>query len=268
MPSASAAFNPKRPDMARRTYLQRVAEPLRAGDPVLFAVPHAPPDEARPAANPIITPASPRAAALSVSRRAEASLPITQPQAPSAQGQPRLDAAPPAVSPEIAASGVQAPSERRSEDGQDPPLPVRLQPPAPTDRTRVDIVDAMRLPGEPLPSVATPDFISTPDSGAVEAAARSQAAASPAPRMRSPEPAAQPQARLDDPVHPAQPGPATTAARDPAPAPRLHIGTIEVRASAPQAPPMPQPAVRAAPSRQDAAPLSRAYGWRFGLVQG
>jgi hypothetical protein len=48
-------------------------------------------------------------------------------------------------------------------------------------------------------------------------------------------------------------------------APRIHIGTVEVRSTAPA--PTPTPAHTAAP-RSDAAPIARAYAWRFGLVQG
>jgi hypothetical protein len=61
--------------------------------------------------------------------------------------------------------------------------------------------------------------------------------------------------------------PAALPASDSAPAPRIHIGTVEVRSTAP--PPMraPQPASGAAP-RPDAAPIARGYAWRFGLVQG
>jgi hypothetical protein len=52
------------------------------------------------------------------------------------------------------------------------------------------------------------------------------------------------------------------------PAPRIHIGTVEVRAAPPPAPaPVPQAAPRAAP-RGETTPISRGYAWRFGLVQG
>jgi hypothetical protein len=50
------------------------------------------------------------------------------------------------------------------------------------------------------------------------------------------------------------------------PPPRIHIGTVEVRAAPPPVP-VPQAAPRAA-SRPEAAPISRGYAWRFGLVQG
>jgi hypothetical protein len=49
----------------------------------------------------------------------------------------------------------------------------------------------------------------------------------------------------------------------PSPAPRIHIGVIEVRTT-----PSP-PAAPAAPRALVAppAPISRGYGWRFGLIQ-
>jgi hypothetical protein len=55
------------------------------------------------------------------------------------------------------------------------------------------------------------------------------------------------------------------AAADP---PRLHIGTIEVRATPPQVP-APGPAPEKAASRPPApGRIGRAYAWRFGLAQG
>jgi hypothetical protein len=51
-------------------------------------------------------------------------------------------------------------------------------------------------------------------------------------------------------------------------APRIHIGTVEVRSSAPPPAPVQTPAAAHTAPRTDAAPISRAYAWRFGLVQG
>jgi hypothetical protein len=61
--------------------------------------------------------------------------------------------------------------------------------------------------------------------------------------------------------------PTAPPASDSAAAPRIHIGTVEVRSTAP--PPMraPQPAAGTA-ARPEAAPIARGYAWRFGLVQG
>jgi hypothetical protein len=67
---------------------------------------------------------------------------------------------------------------------------------------------------------------------------------------------------------PGQTGRAPAVAADPAPAPRLYIGTIEVRATAPAPVVATQPAVHVAPPRTDGGPLSRGYVWRFGLAQG
>jgi len=59
----------------------------------------------------------------------------------------------------------------------------------------------------------------------------------------------------------------TTPRNDAAPAPRVHIGTVEVRSAAPMLPPRATQRAAAAP-RTDAAPIARGYAWRFGLVQG
>jgi hypothetical protein len=85
-----------------------------------------------------------------------------------------------------------------------------------------------------------------------------------------------------DAMAPAEPGAVTLPLEPPAapPAgleptsPRIHIGTVEVRTTPQPLPPTPvQPPSPAVPpaaspaSGNAAAPLSRAYGWRYGLIQ-
>jgi len=83
------------------------------------------------------------------------------------------------------------------------------------------------------------------------------------------EPPAIPSANAT-PRFPAPPQSISARTSDPA-SPRIHIGTIEVRTTPP---PAPQPSPPAAPvptgaSRDSASvPVSRGYGWRFGLSQG
>ena len=211
MPSASAALRPARPDaVARRSYLQRIAEPLRPGDPVLFAVPRPPPGEARAA---VEMPPTPRpAAALHApahSPRAEARLaPATSPNA----------AHKPAPA-EAAAESTLAPTENAAASGELPPA---------------------------------------------SSSARTSLQPAPAPREPAPDMIARARLVTIEPEAPGEPLLSTSSSGS-APAPRIHIGTVEVRSAAPPAPA--RPAARVLP-RTDAAPISRGYAWRFGLVQG
>src|SRR5579864_7397278 len=59
MPSGFAAARHWPPDVAGRTYLQRIAQPLRPGDPLLFAMPQVAPDDARPPATAPVASAAP-----------------------------------------------------------------------------------------------------------------------------------------------------------------------------------------------------------------
>ena len=61
--------------MARQSYLQRIAQPLRAGDPIMFAIPRAPKAEPHPASDasaPRVAPAKPRAPVHDTTSRAAA----------------------------------------------------------------------------------------------------------------------------------------------------------------------------------------------------
>jgi hypothetical protein len=250
--------------MARRTYLQRMAEPLRAGDPVLFAVPRAPADEARPALTPATTPALSRGAA-PVPRRGRVSEPIAQPPASIAL---RAAAEPGYIPripvPEVTAPQVQPQSRPRNEPRQQEALPDRVPPATSAEPPQVNPAAPTRRFSEPTVPVTRREAASAPSNRAVETTVLDAPTARPRPSQH----AAQPPAKVQDPVRPEQRGPAAAAVHESAPAPRLHIGTIEVRAAAPPPSPMPQQATRGAPPRHDSVPLSRAYAWRFGLVQG
>ncbi len=96
--------------MARRSYLQRIAEPLRSGDPVMFAVPRPPPGEARAAAG----------------------MPSPAPQAPATRWQTLARRAPAvtAASPDEAATRlfVPEPTARAADGVAAPPSPLSASP--------------------------------------------------------------------------------------------------------------------------------------------
>jgi hypothetical protein len=266
--------------MARRSYLSRIAEPLRVGDPVLFAVPQAAPEEARPhilagqpkalrraVVGPERVPAEagtpPRVAAMlqapmeapmQVRGAPEgASLPIAPPSArePVAAAVPRrqMDPSAPRVQPEAAPTALPfVPGAMRDM----PSLPRHADVTAePADAAGPD----RSLPSAPLQAGTTESFRGPLR---LEPAASSPQAAVAAPPQHPSEPAAV--AAQRSPV-------ASTASAAP---PRLHIGTIEVRSTTPQPPPSaPSPASGlATPGSAVRAPLARGYGWPFGLAQG
>jgi len=274
MPSGSAAARRWRPDVAGRTYLQRIAQPLRPGDPVLFAMPQVAPDDARPPATPPVASAAP--ASGSVLRRTpsrvaspapmQAASPrsaaspapadtTAPPPAMSAHG-PDIAIAPPAPAPFVAGeqalitgaalSAIQAPL------GAAPPS-VDLPAASPLEVRTTETV----APIAPTPTVSTREPISASVAAAAIDAPAARATYDDVPM---PDRVALPPLRL-----PGAPPPADGCGPPP---PRIHIGTVEVRAAPPPAPvPVPQAASRAA-SRSDVAPISRGYAWRFGLVQG
>ena len=227
MPSAYAALRLWRPDMARRSYLERVAQPLPPGQPVLFAAPRPVGDAARPAAAPnaqtapkpkpasVTAPApKPTSTAPAESTTAAAPRPRRAAARNAIQAVPSpLKATPPAPTPSIPAAATAAPSSPDQ---------------ALTNEAKVPIDSAADLISEKLPpSAVLPPHI--------------------------------PQVVLSKPT-------GTTP-------PRIHIGTIEVRTSpsaVPAPPPLPAPSQQP-PSHAlsgDAGHYLRAYGWRFGLIQG
>jgi hypothetical protein len=209
--------------MARRSYLERVAEPLPPGQPVLFAAPRPAADSVRPAvASKAQTAAQPASPPKPTSAPSPATAPEPPPRraaarnaVPAAPGSGPLTAvAPPAQTPSSVAAANSASSSSH---------------PALTGTAVLPIDSAADLiPEQHPPSVVLQPHISS--------------AASPKPVGTVP--------------------------------PRIHIGTIEVRTlptPAPGPPPRPAPPQHPAshsPSGAAAAPFSRAYGWRFGLIQG
>jgi hypothetical protein len=200
--------------MARQSYLQRIAEPLRPRDPVLFAMPRPPQSEARAAAEvPVAKPAAPAS-----SRRASSRVvPNPAPAPPNA-------ARTPAPEPVEAATETPAPTERTAAG-------VFIPPASMSARTALDPAPAPREIGSMRDMIAAAMGVTI-----------------------GPEPPGGP-----------PPSPLSMPSAGSAPAPRIHIGTVEVRSAAP--PPAPTPPTAAAP-RMDATPISRGYAWRFGLIQG
>lgn len=274
MPNGSAAARHWPPDVAGRTYLQRIAQPLRPGDPVLFAIPQVAPDDARPPATlPVasVTPASGPVLRRTPSRVASPA-PMQAPSPRSAVSPAPADATapPPALSAHGTDSAIASPAPAPVVAGEQALNTRRADPPA---------VQA--------PFVAAPVHMGVPTASPLEARtteAVAPIAPAPAPLTSEP-PAASVAAAIDPPAAraindavplpnrvtlPALRLPGATPPGDAGspPPPRIHIGTVEVRAAPPPAPvPVPQSAPRAA-SRPDAAPISRGYAWRFGLVQG
>jgi hypothetical protein len=208
--------------MARRSYLQRIAQPLRAGDPVLFALPRASSAESRPA---VEVPA-PRAPA------------PDKPLPPDRRAAPRTARAPDAAPPNETLGPLDAPAEMIVEAAaptppqhtglSDAPPPPSLIAPAPSAP-----IPAQRDADPPLATVAHTPHRPT------------------APRI------------LEAPVsvvHP--PSSDGTVA-----APRIHIGTVEVRSHTQPPAPVARPPAPAA-RRADTPPISRGYAWHFGLIQG
>ena len=281
--------------MARRSYLSRIAQPLSGGDPVVWSTPRASADEARPTAQgrPSATPGA------SADARPVASVveKILADRAPRLPAPSRLD------EPGRQEGGRQEggrPEREQPETGQpqirledaalEPatsarhPLTVEAldtRPPAKAvDRSsapeglaaQVEHADSAAAPDPWTPSIPRPDTFARPPapSGAdIQVRANGEpppAALRPAdtaPHWRDAGP-------RDDHVGMGPPEPSGRAPRPAEPAPRLHIGAIEIRVTQPPPPAAataPAPIiVRAAPAAS--APLARAYASRFGLAQG
>jgi hypothetical protein len=269
--------------MPRRSYLHRIAEPLRSGEPVLFAVPRPLPTEARaPVEAPTISQdAAEPTRAPTLHRRAatRGTIPATPDLSAAAVGAP-VAAAPctlalgntaaPAGIARAPTSSAALPS-RTVATIDDPgaisrasALPPMLGEPqmrpaavAPSARAAARILAS---PTAPLGRAAEPRHVSS-----------SQRPAPFAPDLTAPDVTMVDLAAssLSRPVSiaPAIARPPSTPASGAAPAPRIHIGTVEVRTTTPPAAP---PAPRAAPEapQRDTAPIARGYAWRFGLLQG
>jgi hypothetical protein len=249
--------------MAARSYLSRIAQPLTAADPLLWSVPQPASEEARPSIE-----ATPTAAL----RRSPATASPTSKPAKAAPAPPTptstADAAP--------ADGFLAPSKTHlpaSEDRNEAvrplitptewpqmddaaPAPTALAPTAPAPGLRPGPLSFKAADDTP-PSVAQGAPIPAPAADARAVDRRENLVEAPWPDRR-------------EMAHPSSDrgpmGPPAPRAEGP----RLHIGAIEVRASAPPAPitqPQGPPARAAAPAAASAR-IGRAYAWRFGLVQG
>jgi len=289
--------------MARRSYLQRLAEPVAAGEAALFPLHRPDAAEARPATA-VKSPLGPAVAAAPALRRTPGS-------AVTASASGRAASPPTALRPSSPTGDAQSSEppevDQAPRTHEAPPIADRtetLPPIAARTRTSPPIASAIPRPA-PIPAdLPDPD---APASGptnvfgdpagigadwriaATPASARPRSLGlPPAPVTGSEIPAlpttaiAPPHqaAAIAEPVSAPQPGiaprlpeplqPISARTSDPASL-RIHIGTIEVRTTPP---PAPQPSPPAAPvptgaSRDSASvPVSRGYGWRFGLSQG
>jgi actin cytoskeleton-regulatory complex protein PAN1 len=260
--------------MARPTYLQRIAEPLRPGEPVLFAVPRPAPDEARPAAEtPSVGPsaplrrsaAAPRAAATqtdAASPRRQAGAVATLADGELTPARPAGSAARPAVDrDETRARRLPAPGSVAATAGEAIAPEPRSMARPPLASTSGVLRDASLR--------AAPQHEEVLDGTKEDLSLRSRHRRRLEGRTESIQAAGIPAAAVEHPpsLAPSPPGstapPPSPSPSTAPPSPRLHIGTIEVRSAAPPPPPV----ARAAP-QPGAAALSRGYGWRFGLVQG
>lgn len=231
--------------MAGRSYLARIAQPVRPGDPLVWSIPRPLAEETRPPA--------PRGAVAS----AEGGGPVRRATALARAG--KESGSPPAA---IRFSSLppegKAPVEPGSPaaEGPSPERPERMAP-----------IPRSALASEPPPSAFSapdgPKRSSIPDLTRAAAAPVARDAPS-QPSIVSPPKApafAEEGVQAHRPRARAAPPPGEPAA------PRLHIGTIEIRAPAPAPPPIVRPAP-ASPARSPAAPIPRAAPWRYGLVQG
>jgi hypothetical protein len=255
--------------MSRRSYLQRIAEPLRPGDPVLFAVPQPSPAEARPTAE---MPTSHPAATL---RRATTDVASTT--AAKAPGTGVAPAAPPAAG-AAPPRGVIARDQRlatapfAASSAPSPPLAAKRATPlsaydAPAPRTAMEehpdpTAGEAAVESSFAPSPIPPGRVSAPHAMALDPV-RSEP-----PISVAPVPRAIPNASAPEPLHRPPYAPLASSADRAAPAPRVHIGTVEVRSSAPTPAPAPAPPAAPAAPHRAATPIARGYAWRFGLIQG
>ncbi len=260
--------------MTGRSYLQRIAEPLLPGEPVLFAVPTATPDEARPAA----VPQPPLAAAQGsqpVLRRTPArSTPA--PAQSTASAAPPLPITPAASSTDASSPGTSVPSaSTMSMDGT--PVPIAAGQPAPLLSPPQAQGPEAAVPVA-LDGVGSPPTVRAAAIGAPEAA-KSSVGFDPLPSLAQEAPVLPAAHAIPSAAPFAEPAraaahreaaalPATSEVRPTPTPPRIHIGTVEVHAAAPPPAAVPPPASPRAAPRVEAAPISRGYAWRFGLVQG
>jgi hypothetical protein len=272
--------------MARRSYLQRIAEPLRARDPVLFAVRGAGPDEARPAVASAVSDAGAPANALAgrgaPARASSASAPSVAPPlataAPLPRNATRTGAAPAPIGPanpivEPTPGPPRSPMAAAAADLPHTGPPIIAATPETDIRQSSSHADSFGEAGHGMPEFApiTPAAAQADRRPpALRRLASSPPAAAQAPgSARPPEAEQREDIALEPMIVRLPPAAASTRAAGPGTtAPRIHIGTVEVRSAAPPSAPVPPPAAAPAAPRADAGPITRAYAWRFGLVQG
>lgn len=246
--------------MSRRNYLQRIAEPIQPGEPVLFAVPHPARNSARPAAN---RPADIIRRAPAFARAAGPAAAVSQ-QTPAAST-PSLPVLPPVAAPAAAAAEIAPVRMAADEPASERPSPaVEALPPASPSFVPPT---APPVAAEPLAATAR---VSEPPIAEVAVATAEhpdrQVAREPERASSSARPVRLPADLPNRSVEAAGRPPAQVSAP-----PRIYIGTVEVRVIAPQPAPTPVVAQPSAPSAAAPAPrelISRGYGWRLGVGQG
>jgi hypothetical protein len=249
MPSASGAPSCRPLDVPRRSYLQRIAEPLAGGAPALFAAPRALPEDSRP-------PAS--ATAQTLRRVSAGGLQARASAAASSSPETSNDVASPTTG---ASVQVASPKLERGVE------PEPTFPSAPLPRPALAAV-------EPAPAAAPaePGSVGSVDLGALAAPAAPyptsvfETEATPAAWGFERDGAARSELGVTPPS-----GPAFDPPRPEGPAGRIHIGAVEIRTAPPPAAAAPPPvAPSAAPSHVlggPSTPFSRGYSWRYGLIQ-
>jgi hypothetical protein len=276
--------------MARPSYLQRIASPLAAGEPVLVPVPGPAPGEGRPAARgggtaPDVAPEAakptlPRASARNIAGPAAGPVP-TQAQAGAPTAVLVAGALPPTRPADAAPQplpGQQTVAEWIAPRDAVQDFPLARRPVAPSVTAGPTLEWGAPVKFRAMPAIAPAPQNQMAPAPAKATMAQSHAStlaitpgvAVTAPRAAEPtgfaEPApwARPQAQASGPA-------AAAPVADPAAPPRIHIGTIEVRTSpAPAAPPQPAPPLPSSLNAPAAPPgaAGRGYGWRYGLSQG
>jgi len=282
MRSASGAPNPRRPDVSGRSYLKRIAEPRKGDLPPVFAPPRAAPEDTRPpaAAWPVTAqanPLEPRSPDAAVRRAPAASPAPPAPLASAIAAAARPAATVEAFSPTPMANPppvAAIPAETRAVASPVPRAVVfpaaDIETPRP-DTSRSAPGPTLAAPAsEPLQTIATPQPAPSappdreaPASSAPPLAPKEVVAVASLPPVSAPIAVGGPTAARA----PDSPAPASRAAGA---GPRIHIGHVEVRTSPPPAPlpPIAPPPVHiAAQPQAAAAPVSRGYGWRYGLSQ-
>jgi hypothetical protein len=260
--------------MARRSYLQRIAEPITAADQVLWPIPLPNPEDIRPAVLQSATPAAPepwatelrgaeiRPAAPPTLRRRMATVAATEPPI-AARSQVLVARSAARAADTLAASARPSQKPDAAPAADDPEsIPLELASPTPIPRPESFRADAAlaAVPPESYPKISSSVRPQQGQTSAFDVAADEpppfEDAMSHAPPSPPFEPAPRP--RGGDPLPGSEPA-----------SPRLHIGTIEIRTSAPPAaaPAVATPAPSASPARPS-QPASRGYAWRYGLIQG